>query len=568
MKTSLKTFSLCLSLAALSGCATTQITNHQANTAQPINAQDALGNAIQSQLRTSFGYRTDIAVTNAMQRDALATAGTTTDATNCEQVHDTAYIAWLKQLQAAGVDIENLDASAYQDKLDAFKAQFNECQTQAEAAEFDTDGFFEKNTQLPIDAQFDQFFDTYQAHSEQPAAKSSTLDAKKAALTDAYLIKPSRIEVMGNYQPLAGHITILPIAEYQSKNLQARITQPMYFDLKKGDLYLWADHLALINSQALDKELGTAWHNKWLKIPLNDDSLPKDFYKKFLQGLLDAKKQSFYSLDTSLFTWTNADSLINLPHLREQLTDAQLQIITGSDRIIRAQPSMQAKNFADYIFADTLYNAIIEAIPEYQAVFMPPERTIEEGESRIIINQITGEPPTDITADEEVKLNSRTMIHVLLSYLAQVMDGYMASTQNQTQSESSAYAPVSHYGLQGKGLQWMHQRYYLGDQTQTSSTPLVVDSFTTITPVMHDTFVRLPSAHRMPNDANSINLFEYGNDLFARLKEGDNRYLKAMIAMTTGIGAAADDGADYELPYDEMEVVPDEPDLDDAPDAP
>lgn len=576
----LKPIALGVIAALATGCATTQ----PSTASNSADAQSALGDAMAGQLRRSFDYTTDVYVSNAIREDALANASDAQKQASedksavCEDEHDRAYIALTKKLMAEqGKKAEDITVG---DEHEAIKQAYKDCLDArgdlTGLKEFDFEAFFDKTADMDAESQFDLLYQEMQAFDQTESASNddteydsdhTALDAKKAELAKAYLIEPTTVQIKGRYQPLAGTVSALPSISYQAKNLHMQVNQPIYVDLKQGVIYLWADNFAMINSEALDKKLGDQWRNKWLKVPINDGSLPADFSKNFLKAILDAKKQSFYSLNADAFSWVTPSMMLDTPHLSTNLSAKAIDTIAATPSIIRSQPTDDAKRFANYVFAESLYNAILDNYPELMPSMIAAERTIEDGDSHIIVSALTSSdtavddvPTNDAdTNDETVKLNSRMMLNVLLSYLAGVIDDYLNTASQERDAPN--FMPVSHYGIAHERINWIHQRQYLtntslkggqlGSQPISFTQPVIVDLFTTISPSSTSPiFNRLPSNANVPTAANSVDLFEYSHDLIERLKSGDDKYLKAMLALTTGIGGEAT-GIDDELPLDE-----------------
>ncbi len=577
----IKPLMLATAAVMLSACASTgtQLSANQAD------AQTALADAIKGQLKSSFSYETQIHVNNHLREEALAAASPSQLAAVddkmqlCEETHDAAYIAWLKQLKAEGVDIKALDTDKYADKLATFKDSYTACVnersaqlTQAEAsgdaAAFenlspemqklyappaaDDAAQMDANTAEPLFADRSSHNNADNANYLPDYDSDHTaLDAKKSALLKAYLIQPASITISGRYQPLAGQFTALPALGYDAKNLQAHINQPIHLDLKAGVLYLWADNFAMVNSETLDKTLGDKWRNKWLAIPINDGSLPADFTERLIKSYIKAKQQSFLSLDKSGFSYVNADAVLGLPHLTDNLSDSAKQAITKSPSIIRDSSSADAQAFARYVFADTLYDELAAAYPELlPEPIIGDDKAIIEGESEIHVVNLAKDKPSADSAPTAVQINSRFLVQLMMGMLSVISADYqstIAMTASQPDladqfATPASYAPISHYGISANHVSWIHQRQYassllpfgLGKSSVREAQPLLIDKFTMILPLSRDGFDRLPADARIPNTTNTINLPDYARDLVTRLQSGDDKYLQMMLALLGG----------------------------------
>lgn len=582
MKTHIRPLVFAIFAAAITGCASIAPLD-----TTPVDAKQALSDAMHAQLRQSFGYHTQIHVSNAIREEALAQASEEQKSassdimTACEDAHDAAYISLTKKLMAEqGVVADAIEKTEdFETLKQTYQSCVNERNAIIDTAEsFDAEAFFERTQDMAVDAQFDLLYEELQAHENQADAvraasiatyqaahdgQHTALDAKKAELLSAYLISPTQLSMTGNYQPLAGKISVLPEAHYQAKNLNFYVNQPLYIDLQQGIIYLWADNFAMVNSETIDKSLGDKWRNKWLAFHLNDGSLPKSFTRDLIAFIMDAKKQSFDSLNVSAFDLINSDQMLATPHLMTNLSEQAITAIKGTGSIIRVQPQAADRAYARYLFADTLYHSIVGRYSEFaEPSFGNIERSIIEGESVIeVVNAEDADASFEAVA-EEVKIDSKLFVRMLLNALNQVSQSYQADVQMGGAVPQDGQQGFWHYGLKSGGISWIHQRQYLANPTLSKEhqklrheQPMIIDTFTTITRVHPEPFARLPAAHRTPNADNSINISDYGQDLVKRIQSGDDKYSKILLALFSGEGSALDVGDEFELP-----TLPDEPD--------
>lgn len=554
---------------ALSACATTgqsSLTPEQSKTPTAPDAKSALSQAIQSQLRSSFDYQTTVYASNHIRRDALANAtpeqlSAADDMMRvCENEHEEAYVALLKSEPP-----EDLD-----NQKQTIKERYLSCVNDRYGVDtyenFDFEEFYQQSKDLNPEEVRSVLTTAISAHAESQKLKlqevnsaehdgnHTALDVKKAELLNEYLIKPTKATMAGRYQPLSGVITALPSVEYQAKNLNMAMNQPVYVDLKAGIIYLWADNFALANSNLADKNLGDKWHNKWLAIPLNDGSLPEGFAKDFIRAYLNAKKESFQSLDDASIKQVSAQALYDLPFFEANVDDSVKSRINDSTRIIQNAPTAKARAYSRYIFADTLYNDITAKYPQLQNEPTYHEYDLIDGESNINVSAPISQSEDETDAADKPKFSSEKFMGLLLSILRVQIDGYY---DNLNQSESAAeesevspYAPVWHYGIKSGRINWMHYRHYLTKQIKqgqfakdviSTKEPMFVDVFTTINPKANHDFDRLPSHLRVPNAQNSVNVFEYGNEFIERLKSSDDKYRQIMLQLLMGTEDAQED---------------------------
>ncbi|MFB6349414.1 hypothetical protein ACFBZI_08275 [Moraxella sp. ZJ142] len=614
MKMSKKPLYLTLAIATLCGCASTghqqpnhpNRLNHSSNSQ---NAKDALASAAASQLRTSFGYQTDIYVSNAIRDEQLAHASdeqrhASADVmSQCEQTHDDAYVALAKTLIKQGVHAEAVAQSAdYQKIHQAYQACITARQSalQAGVEDFNIQEFLDNTQGIDAAEQFDLLYETLQQKQQDDATtlaaaianfaanhdgNHTALDAKKSQLIYAYLIEPAKLSVIGNYQPLLGKFTALPAVDYQAKNVQIHLNQPLYVDFKKGILYLWADNFALANSNILDKQLGDKWKNRWLAIELNDGSLPDGFAKDLLGFIIDAKKQSFASLPTSAFGWVDADGVLSEPFLQNHLPKSDIERIKNTHRIIKSSPTQADSDYARHLFADILYQNIVAKYPEFMGNYQDNERVIKDGENIIyIINADDASDKKDREQAEQqsavqaVAVNDRLVMNLLLNVLQSISYGYLSDMQAQADGFGAAagkYQNQSYYGIDAGRIGWTYQRQYVNNPTLPKDAsdlrqaePLVVDIFTNYTATHKDVFMQLPAGSRLPNADNTVNLVGYGRELFERIKTGNDQSAKRILGLfgvddEDGMGEFDDiDEFDEEYTPDELEPMGDDlPDL-------
>ncbi|MDO4895848.1 MAG: hypothetical protein Q3971_00685 [Moraxella sp.] len=552
---------LMMGLGLLSACATKTHLAQPATSSVSVSAKDSLASAVKSQMYRSFGYQTDIYVSNHARRERLADVSVGDSATqSCETRHDDAYVVLLKK--AYGEKGEKLDLNTeYLDEQKTIKSAYQACvavinEKKGRYEPFDFDAFYQENHALSADEKEAMFLGSITAHMANQMAlddmaqdepSEPVLEAKKAELLDAYLLQPSHLSVSGHYRPLKGQFSVLPSIQYHAKNLHLSVNQPVHFDLNAGGAYLWADNFALANSQFLDKSLGDKWYNKWLFLPFNDGSLPDDFVKEFVKAYLNAKKESFLTTPSDDFRWINADELSGVSHLSDSLPASTLALMTSTPHIIQSTLSTKDKAYSDYVFYEVLYNTLtkkypdlaIEQIMGYNIQTM--ERDIIDGESVITVRNAEQTADTD---PSEPKMNAKMLMAVWLANINQKVQAYYASQDpdfpEQDRPQMSDQRPViTHYGLDGGRLSWVSQRYYLKTQLKggqfakvLSDEPMVIDVFTKIhqNPNQVKTFGHLP----VPTAQNSVNLLTYKDEFLNNLKNGNDKYLQAMLRLILG----------------------------------
>lgn len=579
----------CLMVGAsfLTACATTSPITHDNPTPSAMSAKDSLASAVKSQLYHSFGYQTDVYVSNHAHRDELANApqddGVPTE-NDCNKTHDDAYVALLKKArdEQGGKKLDEYLKKNYSQEQQAIKSAYQTCITAVIGDKdgyepFDFDAFYQQYHALNADEKAQAFLTDTAAHvvaqmaiDEVENDENSTdhaLNAKKAELLNAYLLQSGRVSVMGSYHPLKGYMTALPSVQYNAKNLHFSVNQPIHIDIKAGGIYLWADNFALANSQFLDKNLGDKWQNKWLFLPLNDGSLPDDFIKDLTQAYLTAKKESFLVTPNESFDWVSADSLKGVPFLADNLPQATFATMTTTPRIIKNELSAKDKAYRNYVFAEVLYNTIIKKYPDlaleqllgYDLQTM--ERDIVDGESVVTVRNADKPQNDESATPQEPKINARFFAVMFLSNLNQQVQSYYHSLdeQNATQDDvdnDTGTPSLVYYGIDGGRVSWVSQRYYLKNQgrltKKLSDVPMMVDVFTKIHQDASQTkaFARLPSHLQTPNASNSINLLDYKDEFLKNIQSGNNKYLQTLMGLVFGTDVLDDEveGLEFDEP--------------------
>lgn len=528
--------------ASLSPSPNTNATNL---TKSDSNAKAELERAIKAQLRSSFSYQTHVYASNQLHQNALAKS--VAPAKNCADKHDDAYVALVKTAKQNG---KTIDDDSYNAERAQIRDDYLACKSQEPPLysyePFDLVEFYQQNQQLGEDEQAQAFIASSSAHMASQISindigdiedgdKDPILSAKKAKLLEAYLLKPTQLSLSGSYRPLAGVITALPMLGYQSKNLTATLAQPIYLDLKAQGIYLWADNFAFANSQFLDKKLGDKWHNKWLFIPINDGSLPKDFAKDLFDALISAQKERFATFKADDFQIITP-AQFDVPFIQSNLPTQAIKDVMSTTHIIKKQSQPKDRAYGNYVFYDTLYNTITAKYPSLARSEPAFDRTISEGQSLIEIASIDDTTRTD----QKPTINSELLMKAFFAYLKGKIDNY--TTSDLQYEPDASYTPITHYGIEHGKLSWLHHRYYLNDfgtafhQTLTSDEPIFIDSFTYIHQNSHQVgeFNRLPSTARTPTSQNSIHLFDYKNDLLERLKNSDEHYIKMLVELLLG----------------------------------
>ncbi len=490
----------CQSTASLS--ADTNITPQQQLQLQSKQAKKALDLAMKAQLRRSFNYQSNIEFSNAIRRHALANASAeqlnsaSNKYSHCEDTHDKAYIALLQKVDKQGNDVAD---GQYDDEKAKIRTDFLNCQ-----------------------ANYDKWRDNYYAHddssNEEVAEYLPNYDshhtaenAKKAELLNAYLYQPLDIQLKGTYQPLAGKFTLMPSISYQGRNLLLRQQLPIYVDFKKGELYVWADVLANPNSEFIDEKLGTQWKDKWLKLSLKDESLPKGFGENFLKLLLQAtdvanKQESVEGF--SYLTYEQVNSKI--PYLNPEYYQSM-----GNARQIISREQSNAENERQlYIFRKELLSSLNKQYPQLMA-----ELQDKQARKQLITDKEYGKWLLSLYVrymQKGVKKYENTFLDD---------DGKPLAKPN---GEDDGVLVKQYYGLDGDSLLWNHNRYEIINDKYPQE-PTIIDAFTRFSKADDKTFAQLPVHARTPSVENSVDIKQYLEQLTEHYQQGGGTMIGKIV---------------------------------------
>ena len=587
---------LLLGSVALVGCQSTGASlssNDSMVNASQSAAKSALSTALQQQRRSSFSYHSNIEISNeqsftSIDKTQLVAADSVES--YCEDTHDSAYADIIAQAQTQNLEIS---APQYSIQRAALKKSYLECsaayqvwnenrgdedyrydeyeygsedsepvledsnqtevvesasETENKASESaETVGIegatiietsrikgsqgvvrTDDNTESERSSYYQQRFDDYDN-------KSTPLDIKKAQLLDTYLLKPLSLNAQGVYQPLAGKFTMLMSAQYQARNNQTSVNQPIYVDFKTGNIYLWADNFALLTSEFADDKLGTQWQNKWLKLAIDDGSLPKGFGSALIKAHLEALDRTYEAAPITQFNYVAADSLVTMS---PKLPTAQLNALATlpTKQVIRRVQSAESYEqfYRDYISIfyeqiTTQYPELIRTEPSFNS-----EDPYELGASR-----------SDATT-----FTSKVLVQQVLAVMKNLTDRqadtlvsevFSASTQPNREGVDNTQQPTIQmlYGLNQRGqIQWQHQRSHYTD-SQNAAEGVTIDVLQQYMPITSAIpFPNLPADRQTPNASNSVDLREYGRELMEYYRDGNGTGIGKMLYSTLPITKA------------------------------
>ncbi|PKG35715.1 MULTISPECIES: hypothetical protein [Psychrobacter] len=526
----------------LTGCQSTSLEQSNAITAKqtPAAAKTALATALQKQRRQSFSYHSNLEISNEQQfSDVDSTQLVASEYVDsyCDDSHDQAYGALLTKAQAQHKDIAATD---YDDQREALKQSYLACSAAYEAwrdAHYDSESY-------AIDAAAEDVVDSvaemettasdmdsareasattvspyvspyYEKLFNEYENKQSKQDIKKSQLLDAYVLKPLSINAQGIYQPMAGKATMLVSAQYQARNHQSSINQPVYIDFKNGDIYLWADNFAMLNSELLDDKLGIKWRNKWLKLAIDDGTLPKGFGSELIKSHFAALDATFDAAPVSQFDYVAPNTLASLS---PKLPAHQLPAMLASNQVIRRVQSAESYEqfYQDYM--RIIYERLSQRYPELvkeSAAYEAGDTNAKKFTSKALVQQMLAMIKSGMNGDSETA------------------DETMAEAKEETK-EGTILAKAETqqlYGFDKRGqLKWQHLRSELPSET-ASNKNMVIDVLQQYSAISakNMAFPNLPNDVQVPNAGNSIDVREYGNELMQYYRDGNGTAIGKMM---------------------------------------
>ncbi|SJM36656.1 hypothetical protein A1019T_00619 [Psychrobacter pasteurii] len=403
-------------------------------------AKDTLFEALKKKSRSDYAYQVNVLGSNEQRRERLSNATpqqlamSDNPINHCEHVHDEAYVDLLQRAEQSGLEIYNAKYSAerqsikqaYQQCVAALEAPYSQesyeqwLQKALEQANIDlakaeagikeeaieeqdslneqelTDDFqspdeaieeqdslneqeLTDDFQSPDTVSLDTVFEDI-AESVLPGydASHTKLDARKAKLLNAYLLNPTNLTASGVYRASNGKVSIMPTIAYQSRNLQLLNSHFIYMDARQGAVYVWADTFAYLLSSSIDPNLGLTFKNKWIKININDGSLPKNFLPDLLKAHLLAKDKMHVSTSADQYRFISTSDLQNnspKPDTKHQpyLKDASLMI---ERKLTKQQYEKEIQ-----LYLTTVYDQMTQKYPQLLEVKNSNEEQSSTGEN-------------------------------------------------------------------------------------------------------------------------------------------------------------------------------------------
>ncbi|MDO5650973.1 MAG: hypothetical protein Q4G13_02410 [Moraxella sp.] len=639
-----KILAIALASCLLSAC---QSIPHTTAGNQSLAPKSHLGDVLRHQLRSNFSYESTLHISNQARLARLQSPsddGLSATLDNavlyCGALHDTAYKDLLIRADNAGLDIS---ADYYLTDKATIRQDYEACLSKQEPAHLMGVGRIEQlqpaheffaaddvqahikalqaNSDNLLDEAYryyiqkgvnddgrtptkdDYVLDGYEFNQKNPYIAK---DLHKAELLKAYLLDPVKASVVGSYRPVQGVITAVPTLRYDQKNLSMMVNQPVYLDIKAGVLYLWADNLAFAQSSLLDKELGTAWQNKWLALPMNDGSLPADFYQDFVQGFLTAQKTVFDDKQSDDFVYINADEFYQIT--KDVLPAGSIDMTT---QIIKYEQNSTKAKSARHDMLSLWYTAMTDKYPELLP--NPPPELFSRAE-------LSRAEKSDTPADIAERISSKVIMQRLFTAINQRLLAYDYYTtgvsddvidenelvnepideQNNPSADEQDRADEmavwlddgtdvaeidgigdtakaveqdisQFYGVQGNRLLWVYQpvqgldKYNMPSKYGHVSAPIprVRNSQLSVQAGVFTrfddkpltvNFPRLPKNAQTPNASNSIDVLAYGRDLVERLKDDEASMAQLMLRVLVGAESERDGYLYDDYSYDEYDT--------------
>ena len=509
----------------LTGCQTTSSMQAGQTNLAAAEAKDRVNTALNAQYRKATAYHSNIELNNRAKFANIdpkkVRAYSAID--YCETTHDADYIKLLKQAEAAGLEIDDTRYNDQRTRLEQtyvacdknFQAWYQNKNQSYYSEYYEEEDMPEMQAVTPY---YQALFDRYDDDNEDNAEMLNKEDINSAKLMNEYWYKPLSINVQGVYQPLAGKLTALPSAQYDTRNHHTSINQPIYIDAKSGNLYLWADNFAMLNAKFLDKKLGTQWQNKWLKLSLNDGSLPKGFGRTLIQSHLQASEAVRANADKDSFRTISGSELAKLT---PKIPAHQLSGMMQSDLVIAQTLSIDAYYQESQMMSETLFQRLKTAYPELVAEALEEADSyddVELAEEAVAVDDSDDYDSEYDSYDDDYeektfaqtvkeKLDSRHFAYALIRMIDD-------SRKYEIEKASTALKVQRLYGFDKQGsLLWTQMQMptaaFVNKDLDERST--VADIFTTYSRIdrSQKDFPNLPDNVQTPNAQNSIDIKDY-----------------------------------------------------------
>lgn len=232
-----------------------------------------------------------------------------------------------------------------------------------------------------------------------------------------FLLKSGKLTVTGNYQPLAGEMSLMFDAGFENKNLKYHYRLPVVLNIKQQSMYVKPDIFMPTIALYLDNQMGLSWQDKWYKIHANIDNLPQD---KQFKAWIYALKQSFDELPNSQFTTIDSRLLLpNVAHASQKI--AKNGIVVKWQQTAKEQDNLYQDMLENYI--QVMDNDFLTSENEqYRTAWQASKEKLQAK----LENRLAVEP------DENNRLTGQIVYFVLENgELKQIFTQHKATTRSQ-----------------------------------------------------------------------------------------------------------------------------------------
>ena len=322
---------------------------------------------------------------------------------------------------------------------------------------------------------------------------------------------------------------MVPTFAYNSRNLNIANSHFIYLDAKEGAIYFWADTFAYILSSSFDKDLGLGMQDKWLKLNLNDQSLPQGFVKDLIKTHIEAKDAMYANANQGQYRFLSPSELQtqspkpnakHLPYLKDASLiveqnvteddfnqDMQLYLTTLYDQMTRKYPKLKQSN-------DSSEEGEAENEDSYSslAIFKRIFQSIELAKSNF--NDSSAEDDTDtITHSDSYTVNPKVEYAVRDKSMSEDKWLWRNVYGLNNQQRIVWHLAQRRFGDTDNGLnssndlfKGLHLEYLMRYSDIKASTPM---------------FDYLPANTSLPNTSNSIDMKTYLHQLKLKYENGE-----------------------------------------------
>lgn len=414
---SYKILSIGVACAVLTACQTLPNTsNINGVEKSQENSKQLLNHALK---RAIYQQQTWVSEHQLYLKNTPKTVEATDELTACQETHDKRFV---EQLTADNLvkfaDVASLSEEK-QAVYQAIKQDYLDCYANYEQNLPDHLSAEAKSSDTEQDFLVDSLSDKQDEwqHQMNDVMKIMGFSTAQIDSINQFLLKSGKLTITGNYQPLAGEMSLMFDAGFENKNLKYHYRLPMVINAKNQNLYVKPDIFMPTIALYLDNQLGVSWQDKWYKIRLNqDENLPKDMQ---LKAWIFALKQSFDDLPSSQFT--TIDSRLLLPNIAHAS-----QKIAKNGTVVKWQQTAKEQ---DNLYQDVLENYIQAMDKDIEKTSDSHKTAWQASKAKLqekLENRLAIEP------DENNRLAGQIVYFVLANgELKQIFTQHKATTRSQ-----------------------------------------------------------------------------------------------------------------------------------------